>query len=54
MRFLDAIGLWIRTALNDGWLWVVTLNYQEWFLFLGITSALGFMCMRGFGSRSGY
>lgn len=54
MRFTDAIGTWIRTGLNDSWRWVTTLNYQEWFLLLGITSAAGFLCMRGFGSRSDY
>jgi hypothetical protein len=54
MHYFQAIGVWIRTALNDGWVWVSALNYQEWFVLLGITSACGFMCMRGFGSRSGY
>jgi hypothetical protein len=54
MRYVEAIGIWIRTALHDGWVWVSALNYQEWFVLLGITSACGFLCMRGFGSRSGY
>ena len=46
MRFLDAIGLWIRTGLNDSWIWVTGLNNQEWLLLLGMTSAAGFLCMR--------
>ena len=54
MWIIDAIGVWIRTGLHDSWVWVTALNYQEWFLLLGITSAAGFMCMRGFGSRSNY
>jgi hypothetical protein len=54
MRAADAVGMWIRTAIHDSWIWVASLSYQEWFLFLGVTSAAGFMCMRGFGSRSGY
>lgn len=54
MWMLDSIGRWIRTALNDGWHWVVSLNLQEWFLLLGIAAAAGFLCMRGFGSRTEY
>lgn len=54
MNYFDAVGAWIRTGLNDGWHWVAALNLQEWLLLLGITSAAGFLCMRGFGSRSGY
>ncbi|HYO25019.1 MAG TPA: hypothetical protein VEQ85_08715 [Lacipirellulaceae bacterium] len=54
MRYFDAIGIWIRTGLHDSWIWLAGLNYQEWFLLLGITSAAGFLCMRGFGSRTGY
>ena len=48
------IGYWISTALHDSWRWVAGLNYQEWFLLLGIASAAGFLCMRGFGSRTNY
>jgi len=54
MQYLDVVGVWIRTSLNDGWRWVAALSFQEWFLLLGVTSAAGFMCMRGFGSRSNY
>lgn len=54
MRVGNAIGDWLRNGVHDGWAWVVSLNYQEWFLFLGIVSAAGFLCMRGFGSRSEY
>ena len=54
MRAADAFGHWIRSGIHDGWVWVASLNYQEWFLFLGITSLAGFLCMRGFGSRTDY
>jgi hypothetical protein len=54
MHYLDSVGVWLRTGIHDGWCWVAALNYQEWFLLLGITTAAGFLCMRGFGSRSGY
>ncbi|MCA9259150.1 MAG: hypothetical protein KDA61_08120 [Planctomycetales bacterium] len=54
MQILDAIGAWFRGGLYGIWAWANSLNYQEWFLFLGIASVLGFMCMRGYGSRSEY
>jgi hypothetical protein len=54
MRAFDAIGQWIRTGLHDGWQWVQSLNYQEWFLLLGLVSAAGLLCMRGYGSRKEY
>lgn len=54
MRAVSAIGDWLSTGLSDAWSWVCSLNYQEWFLLLGIASAAGFLCMRGFGSRSQY
>jgi hypothetical protein len=54
MRMVDAIGGWIKSGIHDSWVWVAALNYQEWFLFLGITALAGLMCMRGFGSRSDY
>jgi hypothetical protein len=54
MRMFDAIGYWFRNGLQDAWNWVCALSPQEWFLLLGITAAAGFMCMRGFGSRTNY
>jgi len=30
------------------------LNEQEWFLILVAGVVVGFICLRGFGSRSGY
>lgn len=54
MKLFDAAGDWLRTFLNESWTWITCLSYQEWFVLLGCTAALGFMCMRGFGSRSKY
>jgi hypothetical protein len=54
MWMLDSMGSWISTGINDGWRWVASLNYQEWFVLLGLSAAAGFLCMRGFGSRTEY
>lgn len=54
MWAIDSIGLWIKSGLHESWAWVAGLTYQEWFLLLGIVSAAGFLCMRGFGSRTNY
>jgi uncharacterized membrane protein len=43
---------WFQSLLHETWNWLNRLNYQEWFLLLGIVAVLGFLCMRGFGSRS--
>ena len=51
---MQAIGELLSTGFHDVWVWLAALNYQEWFLLLGITSLAGFMCMRGFGSRADY
>jgi hypothetical protein len=34
--------------------WFFLLNREEWFLLLAMTMAMGFLCMRGFGSRGKY
>jgi hypothetical protein len=54
MMILDMIGGWFRRGIADGWNWANSLTYQEWFLLLGIVSAAGFLCMRGYGSRTDY
>jgi hypothetical protein len=54
MRIVDSINSWINAGLSDARSWVFSLNYQEWFVLLGITAAAGLLCMRGFGSRSEY
>jgi hypothetical protein len=54
MRFLDSIGQWFHTGLHDAYQWVAALSMEEWLLFLAVTSAAGFLCMRGYGSRHNY
>jgi hypothetical protein len=54
MWMLDSIGHWFQSSVHDSWRWVCTLNYQEWFLLLGIAAAAGFLCMRGMGSRQNF
>jgi hypothetical protein len=34
--------------------WVLTLDRQEWLVVLVVVTVLGFLCMRGFGSRNNY
>lgn len=45
---------WIDEAYVGSWGWVRALDRQEWIMLLTLTSALGFCCMRGFGSRHNY
>jgi len=54
MKLAELIGAWIQGLLHVIWTWANQLNFQEWFLVLGIAAGLGFLCMRGFGSRSKY
>jgi hypothetical protein len=54
MQMLDAIEHWFSNGLHDGWLWVASLSMEQWFLLLGTAAAAGFLCMRGYGSRSNY
>jgi hypothetical protein len=47
LRYADGI-------LQTSWNWVSRLDKQEWLLLLIAVTALGFLCMRGFGSRKNY
>ena len=44
----------INSAPNDAWRWFNALNRDEWIVVLAAVTFLGFLCMRGFGSRSNY
>ncbi|MCA9239587.1 MAG: hypothetical protein KDA37_05285 [Planctomycetales bacterium] len=44
----------INDAPGDTWAWFNSLSRDEWFIVLGVVTLLGFLCMRGFGSRSTY
>ena len=54
MRIIQSIGDWCGELLHDGWSWCNRLNQQEWLLLLLVGCFLGFLCMRGFGSRKSY
>lgn len=49
--FKTKFGEWIQVSFHNTWNWLNQLDYQEWFLLLGIIASLGFLCMRGYGSR---
>jgi hypothetical protein len=44
----------VGEGISSGWQWVNQLDRQEWLMLLLVTAILGFVCMRGFGSRSSY
>jgi hypothetical protein len=50
-NFATNFGDWIQIQFQYGWSWINQLNFEEWFLLLGIVTVLGFLCMRGYGSR---
>jgi hypothetical protein len=52
--FATNFGDWIQSGLHHSWNWLNQLSYQEWFLLLGIVASLGFLCMRGYGSRGSH
>ncbi|MEM6799223.1 MAG: hypothetical protein AAF589_06885 [Planctomycetota bacterium] len=42
------------TVMGTSWRWFSALNREEWMVVLAVCCALGFLCMRGYGSRSNY
>jgi len=52
--FIDLITGYVTYFATDLWKWFFILNWQEWIVLLAATSALGFLCMRGYGSRHNY
>ncbi len=44
----------LNQFLRDAWRFVDHMTVQEWFYVLVVAIALGFLCLRGFGSRSNY
>lgn len=39
---------------GDTWRWFSALSREEWMIVLTVVTALGFLCMLGYGSRSNY
>jgi hypothetical protein len=44
----------MRDLYRAGIHWINGLDRQEWLVVLVVAMVLGFLCMRGFGSRSNY
>ncbi len=52
MSVIDRINQSMDSLYLGVWRWLFALNREEWILTLAIGSILGFLCMRGYGSRS--
>lgn len=44
----------LSTYVGEGWRWFAALNREEWMIVLAAAALLGFLCLRGYGSRSDY
>ena len=53
-RAKDHVMDFFMSQVNDIWRWFTLLNREEWMVVLAIGAGCGFLCMRGFGSRSEY
>ena len=53
-EFFYRITVWLGNIYQGVWSWVLDLDRQEALVFLLAAGALGFMCLRGFGSRKDY
>ncbi|MEM1303278.1 MAG: hypothetical protein AAGG46_00190 [Planctomycetota bacterium] len=45
---------WLSAVQSSTWAWFANLSREEWLIVLAAVTAAGFLCMRGFGSRSQY
>lgn len=50
----EKIGDGCSYLLSSGWHWFNSLSREEWIVVLGVACVCGFLCLRGFGSRSTY
>ncbi len=41
----------IATGLQQGWNWFSSLSQEEWMIVLGVVSLIGFLLVRGLGTR---
>ena len=48
------IAEWYEAIAGNSWAWFNSLTREEWMIVLAVGATLGFLCMRGFGSRSKY
>jgi hypothetical protein len=55
---MSQIIYWLSQTISDSrrsaWEWFAHLDRQQWLVLLVVTTAAGFLCMRGFGSRDKY
>ena len=51
---VDNVSRFLSDSYQSGWGWVNGLDRQQWMMMLMATMVLGFLCMRGFGSRKHY
>jgi len=55
---MESATKYLSTTLNDflgnSWRWFNNLNREEWLIVLAVFAVTGFLCLRGFGSRSEY
>ncbi|MFV2066863.1 MAG: hypothetical protein ACC645_07750 [Pirellulales bacterium] len=52
--YLELIRMWIAESQASAWKWMNHLDRQEWIMLLLVVTLFGFLCMRGYGSRSKY
>ena len=52
--FFEKVSDRAGVLAGDLWGWFNILTREEWLVVLALVSALGFLCMLGFGSRSKY
>ena len=52
--FYEMLGSHVSAASSGVWAWFAALTREEWVVVLFVVSALGFLCMLGYGSRSKY
>jgi hypothetical protein len=44
----------ISRLIRDTWQYIEHMSVQHWFYVLVIAVVVGFLCLRGFGSRTNY
>ncbi len=50
----EQLGGFFAYLLSGSWAWFNSLSREEWVVVLGVACVCGFLCLRGFGSRSSY
>ncbi|MCO6043408.1 hypothetical protein NG895_05770 [Aeoliella sp. ICT_H6.2] len=53
-NFYNKISEWFEAFMGGTWNWFNTLSREEWVVVLAVVAACGFLCMRGYGSRSNF